>query len=278
MLPHVETAELQRFLDGLPAALALLDAKGEIIWINAEFIRVTGLANAELLGKKTQSFDEDLQQLFTEETVALPATSKRAASWLTCISMQLGDKRLRYCSDVTQLHNLIHERESLKSKVAELNPVDEITGIPNRRSLFQSLEQQTSRSRRYGNPLSVMILRLLNLNKYREFAGEANTNHLLLQLSQMLNDQMRWADVIGRIDDNEFLFILPETEESVAHELHDKLKERMQKLELPGIEDNGFELIIDFGMAAWRKGDDVGMLMQRARVTLDDAKSKKVAV
>jgi diguanylate cyclase (GGDEF)-like protein len=193
------------------------------------------------------------------------------------MSVPLGEYYLQYCSDVTQLQNLIEDREGLRTKVAELNPIDQITGMPNRRALFQNLEQQASRSRRYGNSLSTMVLRLSNLSDYIKKYGNDRANELLLSISQMLNDQMRWADVIGRLDKNEFLFILPETEESVTSELRDKIKEHLTKVELPGIEAGQFELITDFGMAQWRKGDDVALLMERVRQNLN-GDGEKLAV
>ena len=88
----------------------------------------------------------EVQDLFGDDHVYLTATNKRDAYWMACMSVPLGDYRLQYCSDVTELQNLIEDREGLKTKVAELNPIDQITGMPNRRALFQNLEQQASRS------------------------------------------------------------------------------------------------------------------------------------
>ncbi|MGD8784288.1 MAG: diguanylate cyclase [Thioalkalispiraceae bacterium] len=277
MLEHLPPAMVQQFLDSLPAALALVNKDQEIVWANDSFKRITTLSGSQLLGKKIDSLGADVQELFTQGHVYLNATNKRDAYWMACMSVPLGEYYLQYCSDVTQLQNLIEDREGLRTKVAELNPIDQITGMPNRRALFQNLEQQASRSRRYGNSLSTMVLRLSNLSDYIKKYGNDRANELLLSISQMLNDQMRWADVIGRLDKNEFLFILPETEESVTSELRDKIKEHLTKVELPGIEAGQFELITDFGMAQWRKGDDVALLMERVRQNLN-GDGEKLAV
>ena len=269
MLQHLPPELAQQFLDSLPAALALVDKNDDIIWVNDSFLRVATLPAAQVVGKSISSQAADVQEMFKDGHIYLDASNKRDAYWLACMSVPLGDYRLQYCSDVTQLQGLIEDREGLKTKVAELNPVDQITGMPNRRTLFQNLEQQASRSRRYGNNLSTMILRLNNLTDYIKKFGNENANQLLLSASQMLNDQMRWADVIGRLDKNEFLFILPETEESVTSELRDKIQEHLAQLELPGTDGSEFELSMDFGMAQWRKGDDVALLMERARQSLD---------
>jgi diguanylate cyclase (GGDEF)-like protein len=227
-----------------------------------------------VVGKPISAMNAEVQDLFGQGHVYLTATNKRDAFWLACMSVPLEKYRLQYCSDVTQLQSLIEDRENLKTKVAELNPIDPITGMPNRRALFQNLEQQASRSRRYGNSMSVMILQLTNLIDFIKRFGNDKANELLLCVSQMLNDQMRWADVIGRLDKHEFLFILPETEEAASHELRDKIREHLTRIPLPGAEGSDFKLQVEFGLAQWRKGDDVGLLMQRAREPLDGANEK----
>ena len=277
MLEHLPPALVQQFLDSLPAALALVNKNDEIVWANDSFKRITTLSGSQLLGKKIDSLAADAQDLFKQGHIYLNATNKRDAYWMACMSVPLDDYRLQYCSDVTQLQSLIEDREGLRNKVAELNPIDQITGMPNRRALFQNLEQQASRSRRYGNSLSTMVLRLSNLSEYIKKFGNDNANQLLLSISQMLNDQMRWADVIGRLDKNEFLFILPETEESVTSELRDKIKDHLIRISLPGAEESDFELLTEFGMTQWRKGDDVALLMERVRQSLDGT-GEKVAV
>ena len=228
------------------------------------------------MGATISSLPDEIQTMFHQGHIYLDATNKRDAYWLACMSVQLEDYTLQYCTDVTQLQSLIEDRESLKTKVAELNPHDPVTGMLNRRALFQNLEQQASRSRRYGNTMSVMIMRIANLIDYIRHFGNEKADKLLLSVSQTLNDQMRWADVIGRLDKTEFLFILPETSEELTQGLRDKIQEHVSKICLPGVEAENCRLQLEFGIAQWRKGDDVGMLMQRARHMLDDEQGKRL--
>lgn len=277
MFDYIKPDLVQKFLESLPAALAMLNKDNEIVWVNDSFTRITTLPRSQLIGAAVSSLPVEIQSMFKQGHIYLDATNKRDAYWLACMSVQLEDYTMQYCSDVTQLQSLIEDRESLKTKVAELNPHDPVTGMLNRRALFQNLEQQTSRSRRYGNAVSVMIMRIANLLDYIRHYGNENADVLLLSVSQTLNDQMRWADVIGRLDKTEFLFILPETSEEVTLELREKVREHVSKIALPAVENDSFKLQLEFGMAQWRKGDDLGMLMQRARHMLDDEQGERKA-
>jgi diguanylate cyclase (GGDEF)-like protein len=277
MLEHLKPELVQKFLESLPAALAMIDKDHRIVWVNDSFLRITTLPRSDLMGAAISALPDEIQNMFKQGHIYLDATNKRDAYWLACMSVQLEDYTLQYCSDVTELQSLIEDRENLKTKVAELNPHDPVTGMLNRRALFQNLEQQASRSRRYGNTVSVMIMRIANLLDYIRHYGNENADTLLLSVSQTLNDQMRWADVIGRLDKTEFLFILPETSEEVTRELREKVREHVMKIVLPAVENDSFSLHLEFGMAQWRKGDDVGMLMQRARHMLDEQQAERLA-
>lgn len=277
MLEHIKPDLVQKLLESLPAALAITDKNSRIVWVNDSFVRITTLPRSELMGAEITSLPVEIQNMFQQGHIYLDATNKRDAYWLASMSVQLEDYTLQYCSDVTELQSLIEDRDNLKTRVAELNPHDPVTGMLNRRALFQNLEQQTSRSRRYGNAMSVMIMRIANLLDYIRHYGNENGDKLLLAVSQTLNDQMRWADVLGRLDKTEFLFILPETSEQVTQELREKIREHVMKIPLPEVADDSFQLHLEFGMAQWRKGDDVSMLLQRARHMLDEEQAERLA-
>ena len=89
----------------------------------------------------------------------------------------------------------------------------------------------------------------------------AEMRETLRTISQMLKDQLRWADQIGMIDDNTFLIILPETSYSAAKELATKLAN-----DRTALADRHADWIIKFGAAAWQRGDDPGKLLNRLKV------------
>jgi len=85
----------------------------------------------------------------------------------------------------------------------------------------------------------------------------------------MLNDQVRWADIVGRLSDSDFLLVLPETAEDACKKLSANLNERLNTLPVPeGLPDN-FIISANFGIAEWSKGDDLSLLMQKARQMLE---------
>ena len=155
--------------------------------------------------------------------------------------------------DVTDKKALHTEKTQLEDELSRLSTRDKLTGLPNKIALLQGLEPLISRSRRYSNPLSVVHLDL-------DIEGADDHESDILRLSHMLRDQMRWADMIGRLDESKFLLILPETPEDAANILVDKLNAKITALK----EHNGLDINTYFGVANWTTGDDSRLLLKRA--------------
>lgn len=275
MLNFVDASQVQQLLSALPASLVLVDDTDTVCWVNDSVLQWTASKEDEWIGQARASLPAPRQALVTQGNGRVGDATPRHVA---CVTVDMGEHQLYYCTDVSAVARLSEERDHLRHKVEELDPRDAVTGLLNRRALFQNLEQQASRSRRYGNILSVMILQLSNLADYREAFGDEHGDQLLLGVTHMLNDQMRWADVIGRVDDNEFLIVMPETDDSVARGIREKINECLKRLELPGAAGSDFRLALSFGVAQWRKGDDVGLLMQRVRDSLSGDRSEQLAV
>lgn len=274
MLEQLNKTQLQRLFKSCPVGILLLDKKGVISWVNDAVVGMIGMPAEDLQGLSVHNVPEDLKPLFeSNATIHLSAGKRGNEQWLLSTSQPLddGSGEVHYVTDVKELRNLAEEREQLKAELREKIEVDPITGLPNRRALFQSLEPQVSRSRRYHNPLSIIIMCLKGLDDIRAQHSDEIIQQLLVETSHMLNDQMRWADIIGRLDESEFLLVLPETTLEATHRLADKIRDNMTTLSL--LEDGDIAAMVmpQFGIASWRKGDDVSMLMKRAREMLSQS-------
>ena len=260
MLEKLEATTLTDIMQSAPVGLLMLDENKTVCWMNETFNSMLG-SRAHLLHDKTvDQVSDPYRALFeNESTVHIPATDTESELWLTCTSKQLESAgQVQFLVDVTELK--------------EIRAMDDETGLPNSKALFQSLEPQVSRSRRYNNPLSIIIMRLTSLETLRNKYSD-NYSDILVAISQMLNDQMRWADIIGRLSETDFLMVLPETHGDAASDIAEKIRERIEILDVPEVDIDANDITVNFGVAEWHKGDDVGLLMMRARETLDKMSS-----
>ena len=156
--------------------------------------------------------------------------------------------------DVTAQEQLAEENARLHQQVEDLKLTDDLTGLPNKRAISQALDLHVSRSRRYQNPLSVVLVHI-DLNALSGIQP-LSSDPVVLAVSRFLRDRLRWVDQIARWEDNLFLLVLPETTEADARGLLDKIAGEQDSMLLP---ESYAEMRpkLAFGLACWKKGDDI---------------------
>lgn len=265
------SAALEQLLATGPVGLVVLDDQRRVLWANEVLLAMLGTTAEALLNHPAADLDTPWLRALAEQSefVHVPGNHDGDAEggrWLHCRFAPRPDApgAVGHVLDFTEIKALVEERDALRAKVTALDPVDPLTGLLNARGLTQALAPQVSRSRRYGNRLSVVLLRLGGAGEFAQrFPGEAG-EPILVAVTQMLNEQMRWADFIGRLAEGEFLLVLQETAATEAAglvaKLRDALADLAQGMDMP---------VAQFGVAQWEKGDDVGLLLRRARTNLD---------
>ena len=266
MLDMLDNKEIGDIIDSCPIGMLLVDPAKNITWANSSVSDLLGNRAELILNQPYDQWDDSLRTLVDKNSTAhLPATAYDPEKWFLVNTKELEDSSyMQYLVDITELRSLMEQKISLQDEIKELHAKDDETGLPNSKALFQSLEPQVSRSRRYNNPLTIIILRVNNLEELRQEFGDKSRS-IMMSISQMLNDQLRWADIIGRLNDEDFLLVLPETQYDDAINITEKLKDNMAHLYNPDIELDENTVDVEFGIAQWQKGDDVGLLMMRAR-------------
>jgi diguanylate cyclase (GGDEF)-like protein len=271
MQNKLDAALCQQLLQACPVGIMLLSKDGVVTWINPTLETWLGDRTGQLIGQPADGIAAELQELYGDNpTVHLGAVSSTDEHWLIGTTQPLPDGgRAQFFTDASPLKQLMQQRDDLLAELQELTVTDAESGLPNRRALFQNLESQVSRSRRYQNPLSIILMRIENMEQIVDQTTNQDNTSLLDAIRTILNDQMRWADMIGRLDEAEFLFILPETDASACRQLTEKVSANFEDMAIEGLETDDSTITTRYGIAEWRKGDDVGLLLMRAREDLE---------
>jgi len=124
------------------------------------------------------------------------------------IYQQVLIKRLR-----AQLASQIEMMASLRLRANEyhkLAMVDPLTGLYNRRFAEQRLAAEVDRSKRYGRPLTVLVLDLNDFKQINDRHGHLAGDMVLKEFGQRLSRSIRVSDLAVRMGGDEFLVVLPE--------------------------------------------------------------------
>lgn len=216
---------LAEALDRAPMGVAIMRER-RILWINERLAGWFDLVRNRILGSLPKAAEDiGLAVLFGEHD-RICVTRPAGAIWLQRERALLADG-LEACffMDVTEEVRIEAERGRLQALVNALTTRDPETGVLNRNAVLQALDGHVSRSRRYGNALSVIRVSL----QPRHDAALKET--ALRDIVQEFNSQLRWTDQIGRLDETTFLLVLPETPGTHAESLAARFgRERMPLL------------------------------------------------
>jgi diguanylate cyclase (GGDEF)-like protein len=155
---------------------------------------------------------------------------------------------------------------------------DRLTGLYNRIRLDEKLIAEIKRANRYHSLISLIMLDIDNFKAVNDDYGHLVGDKVLRQLATRINESLRETDLAGRWGGEEFVIILPETDQTQALQLAERLRERFaaEPIVLGDAADGGLphalNLTISCGVAQHRVGDDVDSLFERVDRALYCAK------
>jgi len=104
---------------------------------------------------------------------------------------------------------LIHEDQI--RKLAEMAIVDMLTGAFSREFFDYRLAEEVVRSRRYGRPLSLLMLDIDHFKQYNDTHGHPAGDELLRGMGELMRGTKRDSDLLYRYGGEEFTLLLPVT-------------------------------------------------------------------
>jgi GGDEF domain-containing protein len=256
-----------------------MDEHAAIRWINQSFCDFLGVERERLIGKKSASVSEPclIQVLNHNNRIELFAGILN--KWIELkevikLDGSLVDdepvEKLTICyyEDASEKVKLEQHLKQLESTISHKMSHDPVTGMLNHHSMLQTLSAEVSRSRRYDNPLSIILMKVdySVLSQGAEAIDSETVERYRLVISQLLKDQMRWADIVGHIEHYDFVLLLPETDYDSAKVLLNKLNQ--------GLKNAAIDIqAITYGVSQWRKGDDVNLFFARAAENMNPVSS-----
>ena len=157
--------------------------------------------------------------------------------------------------------------------VAELESLahnDALTHLPNRRALFERMENEIARTQRNGSSCGPALL-MFDLDYFKainDTLGHQHGDKVLVHFAQTLREQLRKTDYVGRYGGEEFMAMLPETDQAGALQITQRIHDATH---------NGHTLAnpVSIGLATWGGADDtLEALIFRADSAVYAAKTK----
>ncbi|NOY68972.1 MAG: sensor domain-containing diguanylate cyclase [Deltaproteobacteria bacterium] len=120
------------------------------------------------------------------------------------------------------------ENAFLHQRVKELAIIDPLTGVYNRHYFNEIFEREEERIRRYSYPVCVLMMDLDGLKQINDIHGHLAGDKALRTIADILKSSIRESDVLARFGGDEFVLLMPHSDESrglqVAARIQDMIK------------------------------------------------------
>lgn len=179
---------------------------------------------------------------------------------------------------VVRTRNMLKIKD-LREKLKTLSVTDELTGLHNRKYLLERMEQEISRAKRYGTPLSLLLFDLDFFKTVNDIYGYEWGDVLLKSIADKLRQVIRKEDILTRYGDEEFVVVLPNTSEDNAFLFAERFRKEVERMEfIPAGEEERYPITISGGIATFPclpdTEEDANTIIRYAEHALYNAKKR----
>ena len=152
--------------------------------------------------------------------------------------------------------------------------VDSLTGLFNRRAFEKKIVEEFERAKRYQHPISLLILDIDNFKTINDTYGHHGGDTALVKISETLRAKTRRSDFPSRYGGEEFVLILPETDQESALQVANKVQDEIRSCVF-GSNNKHFSLTVSIGISSTsnREYSDWNQMLNAADQALYVAKN-----
>ena len=169
-----------------------------------------------------------------------------------------------------KLEKEIQDKNDISDEMEFLETVDSLTLLMNKRKLYELLEYEMKKDKRYKSGLSVIFCSLDNFKHINETYNQSSVDDLLRNIALQLVKKLRTSDIISRWSENEFLILIPNKTAEEAKIVAEKIRSAIESYEFPEIEN----ITTSIGISQYTDNDNKVTIVNRAEQALLNAQEK----
>lgn len=144
------------------------------------------------------------------------------------------DSLIGFMFDISERKQTEQKLASLQKELEELSFRDGLTGVANRRRFDALMELEWSNARRNRQPLSLLMIDIDYFKQYNDCYGHLEGDACLKRVAWLLaSAATRARDLLARFGGEEFVLLLPETDEAASHKLAARCRDLILAEQIP---------------------------------------------
>ena len=138
--------------------------------------------------------------------------------------------------------------------------IDYLTAIYNRLMFSELMEAEMQRARRYSSDLSLIMFDLDHFKKINDTYSHTMGDHVLKEVAQLVSDSIRAHDIFARWGGEEFMVLIPKTDQNQATILAEKLRCLLEAHDF----SDGLHITASFGITQFKAADHADSFTARS--------------
>lgn len=281
-----------RFIEGLAASgicCGVYSPDDELVFATDAFMKISRIQTLP------ESFDSVMRRYY-DNKVSLDLEKKDFETWLTpfkqprrqlpvrSYEVKLFTGQCFLVTETTYNHGwvlniliditAVKETELLMEKARDeaimIAQTDSLTQLLNRGGIMKRLDAAIHHAQNTHEPLSIAIIDLDHFKSINDRFGHTMGDRVLKHFADCCREVLRVGDIIGRVGGEEFLLIMPKTDETAATGALDRLRNHVYNMSKQ--DPLGTEYTFSAGVIAWKDQGNLDELYQQADQILYHAK------
>lgn len=274
---EVERARLDAILSSIGDAVLVVDREGKAVLMNAAYRRMMGDADSPIV------LDDAAGEMLPTEDAPWFRAARGEAFTLEFSTLDRDGTRRWWEAHGRPIGNVpgaqggvvvsrdVSERKQLENALHQLALHDTLTGLPNRKLLYDRLDQALRSEERTEEPLALFLLDLDRFKEINDTLGHHAGDLLLQEMAVRLPQLLRASDTVARLGGDEFAILAPGMDGAGAVEVAGRIEASLAVAAM--IEGQAVQLRASIGIAlSCGRGTDAPTLLRQADIAMYAAK------
>ena len=210
---------LRTIADTLPLMICYAGADERLQFANESFRQalapdgreIVGLHMREVVGEEAYRANRPMsERAFNGERVVFQHEEGEGETYV-CMEVTLIPELPENGSQVIGVHTMVQDITASKReerRLVRLARIDDLTGLYNRPSFYERLDNAIVRARDHGTAIAVFYLDIDHFKQINDTWGHATGDELLRSFGQRLTQKVRASDVVARLGGDEFTILM----------------------------------------------------------------------